>query len=212
MNNRRRLSFDAHVRVAVQPVHCLAALWECDRHSANQQRTGLFVSGLDIRWDFVNLYIARIIYAMLALSIYAVSLLGMSYLFVQPERYLIWWSVLLSAPIFMSCMLLFSVLITWLGQVDADQDSSPMRRFSQWYYQSCKSLQLESHIAYMCIWLAHLHFVSGSLVVVIALGAYVFAGHGPWLAIAGLMVVYLMIIQIFAVLRRQIAPQARFDS
>jgi hypothetical protein len=160
----------------------------------------------------VNLYIARVVYLLLVLSIYAVTLLGMSYLFMQPHRYLIWWSVLLSAPIFMSSMLLFSILVSRLGQIDIDQNSSTVKRLMLWYYDSCRSLELESYIAYMCIWLSHLHFITGSLAVVIALIAYIANANGPYLTIAGLLLIYLFILKVFSALRKHIAPQPRFDS
>ncbi len=159
----------------------------------------------------VNLFIARFVYVLLALSIYTVSLLSVIYLFLQPDHYLAWWSILLSGPIFMSCLLLFSLLITWFGQIGDSEHESLWLRMCSWYYQACAVLRLESSIAQMCAWLTHLHFLTGCFAAVLAFVAYLADSSGPFLNIAALLFIYVVIIFIFSSIRKNIAPQEGVD-
>ena len=150
-------------------------------------------------------------YLLLAASIYVVSILALFFLFTQSDRYLIWWSVLLSGPIFMSCLLVFSLLITWIGEWGDEAHSSALRRYCHWYYRSCELLHLEYFIGYMCAWLSHLHFVTGCVAGIVSFIAYLADVRGPFLNIAGLMLIYVSIIVIFSTLRRNCAPQSGLD-
>lgn len=160
----------------------------------------------------MNAILARIVYFVLAASIYLVSLMACVAFFVQPERYLTWWAVLLSGPIFMSCLLSFSLVITWLGQYgNDDAESSLLRRWSHWYHVVCTELNIEFAIGYMCAWLSHLHFVTGSMCAFISFIAYLADLNGPYLEISGLLVLYLFIVLLFSGIRRNCAPQPGLD-
>ena len=156
--------------------------------------------------------LARIVYVLLACSIYLISLLALLYFFLQPDRYLAWWALLLSGPIFMSCLLAISLVVGWFGQIGSDDaDASTPKRMCFWYYEACRDIDLERSIAYMCAWLSHLHFVTGAVGAIVFFIAHLAKLSGPYLHISGLLVIYLAIVLVFSSIRRRCAPQAGLD-
>lgn len=160
----------------------------------------------------MNNLLARIVYVILACSIFLISTLALFYFFLHPERYLTWWALLLSGPIFMSCLLIISLVVNWFGQFgDNTSTSSTLKRMCSWYYDACQDIQLERSIAYMCAWLSHLHFVTGAVTAIICFIAYLAGLKGPYLNISGLLLIYLFIIVLFSSIRRNCAPEPGLD-
>lgn len=153
-------------------------------------------------WQF-----ARCVYALLALSVYAVSVGGLYMLMTQTHHYVLWGAMLITAPVVMLLLLLINIVVQWMRDIAAADHQHSLQDFCRWYCAACDEVRLSTAIYAICMWLIRIHIVSAVVALCIIPLYYMADADMNFAYISGALLVYVVLLLGCAILRRMYAPQ-----